>query len=120
MKIFVYGTLRNGYGNHRLIVGEQLVGNATTIQKYHMTASGIPFVAHTPKTSHIFGEIYEVSEEKIPSLDHLEGHPCWYKREAVPVRLDNGETTEAWLYFNDKQAGSQIIETGNYDDYSYL
>jgi gamma-glutamylcyclotransferase (GGCT)/AIG2-like uncharacterized protein YtfP len=121
-KVFVYGTLKKGYGNHRLLVDSTFIGNAVTKQRYHLTASGIPFVNKTIPTSNIVGEVYEVTDKQLDRLDSLEGYDpnrheeSWYKREKIEVNLESGETMESYIYFN-PQVAPTVIESGNYDDY---
>lgn len=115
VKVFVYGTLRKGYGNHVFLEGSKFLGKAKTKEKYTMYARGIPFVSHEPMVE-ITGEVYEVDDFTLNRLDTLEGHPNWYIREKVPVILEDGTEVEAWLYFNDVEGGD-IVPTGDYEDY---
>lgn len=113
MNIFVYGTLRKGFGNHRLLSSAKFLGNARTNEKYGMFGGGIPFVnKHTPHYP-IVGEIYEVDEPTLKRLDGLEGHPDWYYREPIKATLeDTGEVVEAEIYFNDYS--NNLFPTGDY------
>lgn len=121
IKIAVYGTLRAGFGNHRLMEDSTLVGSGLTKEKYTMYASGIPYVDKDEPTSRIRVEVYDVKDEDLPSIDSLEGHPSWYRREEIPVELDNGEEVDAWLYFMPgvgKNSGNLTkIESGDYTEY---
>ena len=45
------------------------------------------------------GEVYSVSPECLTrSLDRLEGHPNFYRREHRAVTLADGSTVFAWVY----------------------
>ena len=114
--IAVYGTLRQGFGNNRLLNGCRMVGSGWTDQKFQLTASGIPFVHPKKKVSKIRVEIFEIPEDRMDSIDGLEGHPTWYKRVLIPITLDNEKPVEAELYFN-IQEGSTLIESGDYKEY---
>ncbi|MCL4112889.1 UNVERIFIED_CONTAM: hypothetical protein GTU68_023855 [Idotea baltica] len=116
--IFVYGTLRKGYGNHRLLKGSKLVCNAKSVEKYTMTAAGIPFVSRKPLVE-ITGEVYEVPDDQLPSIDALEGHPHAYKREPMSyINLDTKEQGEAELYFYEHENRRvELIESGDYSKY---
>lgn len=97
-KIFVYGTLKQGHGNNRIIADQKFLGPAQTelaaFQMYSL--GGFPGVVRG--TQSIKGELYEVDEEAFTRCDHLEGHPDFYKRESVAVMCDNGPLTMAWMY----------------------
>jgi len=114
--VFVYGTLRKGFGNYRLLSDAEFIGNAKTKDKYIMYARGIPFVSKNFSQSHIVGEVYKVDKKTLRDLDRLEGHPNWYYREKVPVILEDGKEIEAWIYFNDMENG-HTVETGDFVDY---
>ena len=43
-KVFVYGTLKKGFGNHRFLRGSVFLGNARTNDHFALYESGIPFV----------------------------------------------------------------------------
>lgn len=111
-KIFVYGTLKRGHGNHRYLAGSKFLGAGKTRNKYAMYVSGIPFVIVTEPVSQISGELYEVDDQTLCKLDQLEGHPNWYQREQVEICLDNNfgksSAVTAWLYFNEDKSGTLI------------
>ena len=118
-KIAVYGTLRRGYGNHRRVATSTLVGEGLTKEKYTMYASGIPFVDKKP-TCQIRVEIYEVTPEVLKSVDSLEGHPYAYKREPIPIEMDNGDKLDAELYFypvDPERSYLTEVVSGDYNDY---
>ena len=116
MRIAVYGTLRRGWGNNRLLADSKFVDAGKTKVKYTMYASGIPFVSSHKPTSNIHVEVFDVPEEDVPRVDGLEGHPNWYQRRPIQVILDSGEETTAELYFMDGERGLPVVESGNYED----
>jgi len=77
MKLFVYGTLRSGFNNHRVMkeIGATFVASAKTAKKYALYARGIPYVTDKEEVSEIVGEIYSVTEQAMERLDRFEGHP---------------------------------------------
>lgn len=93
-RVFVYGTLRNGWGNHRLLVGQTFVGPAKTVAGFAMFEAGIPIVRRDASGGAIVGEVYEVDAAALRDLDRLEGHPRMYCREEV----DLADGTRAWIY----------------------
>ena len=118
--VFVYGTLKKGFGNHSLLHSATLIEkNCKTQEHYSMTSSGVPFVHHSPKQTTIKGELYKVNKNTLHMLDGLEGHPEWYKRQMVWISdAYGGPLAKAWLYFNDKERGHQKLLTGEYSRYS--
>lgn len=122
-KIFVYGTLMRGFGNHGLILDQKFLGMAFTLQPYLMTAGMIPFVSNSneqaKRKAYILGEVYEVDKEALIELDALEGHPDWYERKKIDVRLDNGSLEKCWLYFNERDSGHTTVESGNFRLWRY-
>lgn len=104
----VYGTLKAGHGNHHRLAASPYEGAGLTVQAYPMVARGIPFVFNAPGTGHqIEVEVYEVSPAVLRDIDRLEGHPTWYKREPVLVRLArSGQLVTAWMYMINPKADS--------------
>ena len=117
--IFVYGTLRKGFHNHKLLSFTTYLGTAKTAEKYTMYTSGIPFVNCTPAISQIAGELYSVSDECLSWVDNLESYnpnspeTSWYVREEIDVIIESGEKQKASIYFNDKNKG-RIVCSGDY------
>lgn len=100
LNIAVYGTLRKGWGNHRLISHLPLLAKGRTVEKYAMYERGIPFVYKDIPEDRITVEVYTVNRKKdLPGLDMLENHPQWYRRQPINVEIENGEIISAELYF---------------------
>lgn len=101
--VAVYGTLKKGYGNNYLLRGSSYIGKGETKRRYPMVASGIPYVLDNEGEGHnIDVELYAVSNTTLNKLDSLEGHPNWYRRRQIDIRI-NGKIWSAWLYFNIKE-----------------
>lgn len=113
MKIFVYGTLKRGHGNNRLLQGvSRFIGSALTVQTYPMLYGYVPvlFKINHPRALRIKGELFEITDKRyIYPIDSLEGHPYWYKREIIKVEVDN-EIHEAWCYFQDGESFRKTIQ----------
>jgi gamma-glutamylaminecyclotransferase len=126
VNIAVYGTLRQGMGNHRLIQRYpeiNYVGTGRTVNKYALRHNkhGIPYVQDKvehikpEQLSNVKVEVYSTPEGRpLMALDSLEGHPEWYCRKETPILLENGEEIVAELYFNDDGNGLPINPTGDY------
>ncbi len=103
-KIFVYGTLRKGCGNH--FVMEEAEGRYIgkgVVSGYEMYTNGAyPMVIRGSGT--VVGELYEVSD--LVTLDELEGYPKLYIKETVLVELESGEKVKALIYTQSHNAES--------------
>lgn len=115
--VFVYGTLKKGFSNHRLLAKSKLLGRAQTVGKYAMYSTGVPIVVKDESVSPIIGELYRIDEITLVYLDSLEGHPDWYRREEVDILLDTDGDRQmiekAWIYFNRDKRGS-LVASGEY------
>ena len=127
-KVFVYGTLQQGYGNNRLLKDHDAdcLGTRVTADKYVLGDVGFPY-ALTPEAVEgrleeemfrpVEGELWSIpNEDCLASLDRLEGNGHHYTREVI--QLSTGE--EAWMYLQpDWQVlyhctRCTITEEGNY------
>jgi gamma-glutamylaminecyclotransferase len=129
-KVFVYGTLRQGFRNHHVMeTAGVLVGPAIT-QGRHLLAllrpTDIPALFHPMQAgqgSFIQGEVYQVDDWGLAVLDRLERHPGWYSREDIPVLLGGQDSPfMAWCYFmpGQPQSDQPVIPTGDYADAARL
>jgi gamma-glutamylaminecyclotransferase len=91
-KVFVYGTLKRGFGNHHFLAGAKFLGTGTTKEKFAMYSDGgIPFVVKNEEVCFIHGELYMMDKMCLRNLDRLEGHPRLYKREEIAISLFAGD-----------------------------
>jgi gamma-glutamylcyclotransferase (GGCT)/AIG2-like uncharacterized protein YtfP len=71
--VAVYGTLRKGSHNHRLLTLAEPKGEFITPPKFTMfSAGGFPYLVEDGSTG-IKCEVYRVSEKTLKELDRLEG-----------------------------------------------
>jgi gamma-glutamylcyclotransferase (GGCT)/AIG2-like uncharacterized protein YtfP len=99
--VFVYGSLKKGFGNHHRLEGAAFLGETRTkARSFRMESFGafpavykVPTKAGGPAYS-IEGELYEVNDKILEGLDRLESNGHFYRRELV--KLANGK--EAWMY----------------------
>lgn len=102
MKLMVYGTLKRGYWNNRLLANATFLGESVTKGKYVLYDCGFPMAVVPPEeTEHpalpIIGEVFEVDDITLRDCDRLEGHPTFYRRTLVPILLE-GVSDEVWMY----------------------
>lgn len=107
MKVFVYGTLKSGYGNNRLLDGQTFL-ESSFLNGYKMFYSGgvgsFPCII-PDKDSVIRGEVWDIGEDMdcLQRLDWLEGHPRMYKRTTEFHPYHNDLEVYVWNYpMNDK------------------
>jgi len=83
--LFVYGTLKKGYGNNYHLKNSKYIKTLTIKSKYKLVDLG-PFPALVPFENELFdvvGELYEVTKEDFLSCDYLEGYPNFYDRSKI-------------------------------------
>jgi gamma-glutamylcyclotransferase (GGCT)/AIG2-like uncharacterized protein YtfP len=98
MRFFVYGTLKQGYGNNRLLDTAKFIGPAiTNSAAFTLFNGGFPMV-RAGGDNHIKGELYETDDPNV--IQSLEGVPNMYYREEIEVRPLEGDTltTTAFIY----------------------
>lgn len=108
-RVFVYGSLKRGFGNSHYLRGSAYRGEArTTAGGYRMVSLGsFPAVVRAEDGEPVQGEVYEVNAETFASLDRLEGHPGFYRREVVQTSRG-----AAWCYLMTagKATGRPLVE----------
>ncbi|EDO33078.1 predicted protein [Nematostella vectensis] len=117
VKIFVYGTLKQGFPNHHLLSNPlsgttKLLCSARTENCYPLVVASdaaIPFMMDIPgKGQRVKGEVYEVCPQALVHLDKLEDHPRWYRRQPCQVVTEDSEpelmSCEAYFLMNPKDS----------------
>lgn len=100
--LFVYGSLMRGLHNHRVLenCGATFLGLAETSPGFGLAGGfGFPSMYRGLARGVVKGELYLVPEAALLGpLDMLEGHPTFFRREAIGVVRD-GQTfrVEAYL-----------------------
>ncbi len=103
--VFCYGTLKLGFYWHDKFLGNgksTFIGPAVTSKDYTLYVEALPVVIKERGDLGAKGEVYEVNDEVLKSLDDLESHPEFYKRELIEVTTSEGETLTAWCYMRSK------------------
>ena len=113
MKVFVYGTLKKGQGNHHVMTDAKalLIDTTETVDEYVMlnftaypgVVEATKFSGATPTT--IKGEVYEVPS--LDSLDSLEGYPHLYYREEIELK----DGIIAWMYLYNLLGDGEALST---------
>lgn len=106
--VFVYGTLKTGQPNHRVLL-ESAHGRAAfrgwgrTVEPYPLVIAGqrnIPWLLNLPgQGRRVAGEVYAVDEQMLRFLDEFEGCPDMYQRTRVTVAVEGaGGTLQCFVY----------------------
>lgn len=112
----VYGTLKRGFGNNRLLRNATFLGTHTTEPKYTMhSAGGFPIVVTGGNTA-IKCELFATEDQNtIDMVNSLEGFNSkgdpynWYDRETIPTPMGDAEM---FVMHNPRQGA--IIEDGEW------
>ena len=121
--VFVYGSLMRGLGNSGWLRGATFAGHANlqTRDLQMVSLGGFPALVQRSASQPlapedlalmIHGEAYEVDDEGLSALDMLEGHPRFYRRRLLHVRVGAmsgqrdwvGPRGKAWVYVLDRPA----------------
>jgi gamma-glutamylcyclotransferase (GGCT)/AIG2-like uncharacterized protein YtfP len=100
--VFVYGTLKQGERNHRLLADAEYFGEATTCSQFKMYHVGFPVLMAANgdgrPTGRVRGEVYRVTRSQIHRLDQLESEGRMYKRLPIDVTTDEGNPLAVLAY----------------------
>jgi len=103
-RIFVYGTLKQGFGNHHRVFGGYDIKITPAFTKGKLYDLGW-YPAMTVGTDKVFGELIEFDNPDIlKRVDYLEGfkgvnHPHnYYERQEVDVFVGD-DMVKGWVYF---------------------
>ena len=132
MKVFVYGTLMQGFGNHRVMEEAQgkFITKAFIRDKDIFFVSLGSFPAVIDGKGIVFGEIYEIPDEKIKTwrgdlypikvLDSLEGYNSktrngmYLRKRAVAVTPKGEKIWVSYYYWNGEVNAQMKIKHGDW------
>ncbi len=102
--LFVYGSLKKGFDNHRLLEkSTRRLGKASTVAKFGMyedSFGNYPFLVKKP-ISKVTGELYEIKrKELLDKIDDFEGAPDYYQRVKIKVKTHHG-INHAYAYIRE-------------------
>lgn len=79
MLVFVYGSLKRGEFNHKVLGESKFIGK-TKVRGRIYDLGHYPG-AKLSEDGEIHGEVFDVDNETLNRLDRLEGHPHFYERK---------------------------------------
>lgn len=98
--VFVYGSLKRGFGNYKKFLSKSVFLGTTSTKKTNFVMfsfGSFPAVLEfesKDELGSIEGEVFEIDDETLFGLDVLESNGLFYTRKET--ELDNGLT--AWMY----------------------
>ncbi len=97
-KIFVYGTLKQGFCREGVMKGNFL-GKTRTLSQYKLNdLGGFPGLTPSEIGKAIEGELWEVDDDCLRTLDMIEGHPRLFRRDSVELEHPKGKDAEAYFW----------------------
>ena len=128
--LFVYGTLRRGFGHplHGEIERQSRFLGLARFEGFLYDLGPYPAVVPAPPgLGGVTGEVYALANPGplLNTLDLYEGcmeecpddgkTPSGYRRERVPVKMENGDTVSVWIYlYNNPPPEARRIPGGDY------
>jgi gamma-glutamylcyclotransferase (GGCT)/AIG2-like uncharacterized protein YtfP len=123
--LFVYGTLRKGFGLHSVLrrLGARYLGKGSIRGSLYDLGEYPGAVTSSCLRKRIGGEIYHLSDpdRQLKKLDEVEEfrpeapENSLFVRRRSTVRLANGKRLQAWVYFlPQRPPGARLIQDGNY------
>lgn len=115
MKVFVYGSLKKGKHNHRLLENANLIGRGIVKGECYSLPYGFPALIDGDRD--VIGEVYDVTYDELYRLDRLEGYrgkeDDMYKREKRNINMD-GIIISAYTYIwnNVLPLSARLLESG--------
>lgn len=106
-KVFVYGTLKNGFVNEPFLADQEYIGKAVLSnpcwQLYEVRGRyDFPALVQTEEGHgyKVYGELYDVNDACLRMMDQLEGVEIGlYDRTFVEVDLEDGQTVEGVIAY---------------------
>jgi gamma-glutamylaminecyclotransferase len=111
-RVFVYGTLKEGFRNFGVSRGRRVPGEFVTVDRFALYVIGVhglpwlvPVAAHEEGHA-VRGQVFEVDAATLANMDRLEriDEAGWYQRATLHVRAaEGGEAFEALVYLGARE-----------------
>ncbi len=99
VRIFVYGTLKRGGCRSHVLKGQRFLGEAKTVATYRIYNTGsYPALVEKEDGLQVEGEVWEIDDHCLRSLDAIEAVPHLYERKPVTLTDRSMEGVETYIY----------------------
>lgn len=106
--LFVYGSLKKGFDNNRILNKAIYISKAQTVRKFAMYRSeegDYPYLVKNKSLYVISGEIYKIKRKDLmQKIDLFEGSPDYYLRESINVKTRSGNKRAFAYFYIDKNS----------------
>lgn len=117
-KVFVYGSLLSGLGNHGLLIGSTKLGETKSPKLFSMLDLGwFPgVILEDEDPIEIKGEVYEVDDNTLKRLDRLEGFVSTNPKFGMYDRIEiDTEFGKSFIYvYNNRHRGANKVNNGDW------
>ncbi len=116
-KVFVYGTLKQGFHNNRCLGDSKHLYDAVTVDRWAMIGRDLAFpylIEKLDDGNYITGEVYQVNEKTVKSLDSLEGYPYHYNKKMIEIYDVVYNFQTAWVYYDPNQQYTDDMLISNF------
>lgn len=116
--VFVYGSLLPCLHNHNYLLDGKLRRDNATLENYALYDTGSGYPCILPKEGgKVLGQVWDVDDETLESLDVLEGVPFLYTRNLCPVLKDEGRDCWTYVWARSSCGTMPIIKHGSWMDH---
>ena len=105
LRIVVYGSLREGMGNHPLLSmnkAKKLSTEIVSIPFEMIDLGGFPGLVKSKKVNQIVAEVYGVDDNTYKRVEQLEGYPSFYDKHSLETTQGSAE-----IYVLNQRDGSK-------------
>ena len=113
LTLFVYGTLKRGGCRHAPLADQRFLGEARTEPLYRLYDLGsYPGLVWADDGDVVYGELYEIDQVLVLTLDRLEGAPQWF--DLAPVEIA-GRAGPVWAYYYMQTPSGRQVPGGRWE-----
>lgn len=112
--IAVYGSLRKGLHNHRVLRNSKLLSTEVVNIPWRMISlQSYPGLVPSIENKNIVVELYEVSDDVYKNVEFLEGYPSYYQKAIISTSLGEVEV----YVLEQGYANYPLVENGDWVKY---